>query len=78
MYGPDRCTNVEMWRRFKRTGKRDEIFLATKCGYELEPCEESMKKGFALNGNPDFIRKAIDLSLEKLATDHIDLWYLHR
>ncbi|KAI0336645.1 Aldo/keto reductase [Cubamyces sp. BRFM 1775] len=57
--------------RFKRTGKRDEIFLATKCGLRPEP-------GKVISGEPTYIHKAIEKSLERLGTDYVDLYYLHR
>lgn len=63
-------------RRFKRTGKRNDIFLATKFGYVLDP--STAAKGFPLSGSPEFTLKALDESLRKLGVDHIDLWYQHR
>ena len=63
--------------RFKRTGNRDKVFLATKFGYVLDP-EVLKEEGFAIKGTPEFTRKAIDESLRKLGVDHIDLWYAHR
>ena len=57
--------------RFKRTGKRDEIFLATKFGIVTDPDR-------AVNGTPEYAVQALDASLKRLGTDHVDLWYLHR
>jgi aryl-alcohol dehydrogenase-like predicted oxidoreductase len=31
-----------------------------------------------INGHPDYVRKCIDASLERLGVDHIDLYYQHR
>ena len=62
--------------RFKRTGKRDSVFLATKFGSVLD--QDVVKDGLAVCGTPEFTRKALEASLKKLQTDHIDLWYLHR
>ncbi|KAI8986631.1 Aldo/keto reductase [Trametes punicea] len=56
---------------FKRTGKRDEIFLATKFGIVSDPDR-------AVNGTPEYAVKALNASLKRLGTDHVDLWYLHR
>ncbi|CAE6448947.1 unnamed protein product [Rhizoctonia solani] len=53
---------------FKRTGKRDQIFLATKFGIT--------SKG--PNGSPEYIRQQLNQSLERLGVDTIDLYYLHR
>lgn len=57
---------------FARTGNRDKIFLATKFGVSAEP------DGVRIRGDPDFIRKTVKTSLERLQTDHIDLLYQHR
>ncbi|OSD02680.1 Aldo/keto reductase [Trametes coccinea BRFM310] len=56
---------------FKRTGKRNEIFLATKFGIVTDPDR-------AVNGTPEYAVQALDASLKRLGTDHVDLWYLHR
>jgi len=56
---------------FKRTGKRDEIFLATKCGIVHQP-------GRSVNGEPEYIKQACARSLKRLGIDQIDLYYLHR
>ncbi|KAI0371351.1 Aldo/keto reductase [Pilatotrama ljubarskyi] len=56
---------------FKRTGKREEIFLATKFGIVTDPDR-------AVNGTPEYAAQALDASLKRLGTDHVDLWYLHR
>lgn len=61
--------------RFKRTGKRDEIFLATKFGFIRG---EDYKRSSGVDGSPEYVKEALQKSLEKLGTDHIDLWYLHR
>ncbi|PPQ81293.1 hypothetical protein CVT25_015072 [Psilocybe cyanescens] len=53
---------------FKRTGKRHEIFLATKFGITPE----------GPNGKPEFVRSAIESNLTRLGVDTIDLYYLHR
>jgi len=58
-------------RWFKRTGKRDDIFLATKFGSVLEP-------GRIINGTPAYAKQALEKSLARLGVDHIDLYYLHR
>jgi aryl-alcohol dehydrogenase-like predicted oxidoreductase len=48
--------------------RRDEFVLATKFG-------GGMSDGL---GRPDYVRTAIDASLGRLGTDHVDLYYLHR
>ncbi|MBA2424979.1 MAG: aldo/keto reductase [Actinomycetota bacterium] len=49
-------------------GRRDEVVLATK--FAWEPGD-----GLA---EPEAIHRSIEGSLERLRTDHIDLYYLHR
>lgn len=58
--------------RFKRTGNRSNVFLATKFGCLLDA------KGPKFCGTPEYTRTALEASLKKLETDYIDLWYLHR
>ncbi|WP_267898782.1 aldo/keto reductase [Saccharopolyspora rhizosphaerae] len=48
--------------------RRDEVVLATKFGANKETG----------GGKPDYVRQAVDASLSRLGTDHIDLYYLHR
>ncbi|WP_150461800.1 aldo/keto reductase [Nesterenkonia ebinurensis] len=55
-------------------GQRHEFTVATKCG--IEPKGEAGKRG--ANGRPEHIREQIDLSLGRLGTDYVDLYYLHR
>lgn len=55
-------------------GRRDDITLATKCG--IEPKGEAGKR--SVNGRPEHIQEQIDLSLQRLGTDYVDLYYLHR
>ncbi len=55
-------------------GRRAEFTLATKCG--IEPKGEAGQRG--TNGRPEHIREQIDLSLSRLGTDYVDLYYLHR
>jgi aryl-alcohol dehydrogenase-like predicted oxidoreductase len=50
-------------------GRRDRIVLATKFGMEVAPD----KVGAA----PDYVRRALHDSLERLQTDHVDLYQLH-
>jgi aryl-alcohol dehydrogenase-like predicted oxidoreductase len=50
--------------------RRDEIVLATKFGLPYE--------GHAGGATPSAIRAALDASLRRLGTDHVDLYQLHR
>lgn len=56
-------------------GRRDEVFLATKCGI-IPNSETGFPRG--VDGSPDYIRSATDKSLQRLETDRVDLYYLHR
>ena len=58
---------------FKRTGKRDEIFLATKFG------NKSMPDGTrAVDSSPEYCKQACEKSLKRLGIKTIDLYYCHR
>jgi aryl-alcohol dehydrogenase-like predicted oxidoreductase len=56
--------------------RREEVFLATKFGIKL--VEEGNLVDRVIDGSPDYVRAACDASLERLGTDHIDLYYQHR
>lgn len=71
IYGP--FTNEKLIGRwFKETGRRDEIFLATKFG------NKRTESGTVVDGTPEYVKIAIEGSLERLGTDRIDLYYQHR
>jgi aryl-alcohol dehydrogenase-like predicted oxidoreductase len=69
VYGP--FVNEELVARALR-GRRDQVVLATKFGL----ISHTGRNG--LDSSPDSIRIAVDGSLQRLATDHIDLYYQHR
>lgn len=71
MYGP--YTNEKLVGK-AIAGRRDEVTLATKFGMLRDL--ETMK--IDLDGRPETVRSACAGSLERLGTDHIDLYYLHR
>ncbi|KAI0092459.1 Aldo/keto reductase [Irpex rosettiformis] len=56
---------------FKRTGKRDDVFLATKFGLFSTPDR-------FVNGTPEYVRQAVEKSLKRLGIETIDLLYYHR
>ncbi|KAK4244653.1 NADP-dependent oxidoreductase domain-containing protein [Corynascus novoguineensis] len=60
-------------RWFERTGKRKDIFLATKFGTNVTP-----DGGREIRNDPEFIREAVKKALKRLKTDYIDLFYCHR
>jgi aryl-alcohol dehydrogenase-like predicted oxidoreductase len=51
-------------------GRRDRVLLATKFGGD-------MGDGTEARGSREYIRKAIDGSLERLRTDYVDLYQYH-
>lgn len=64
-------------------GRREQAFVASKFGIVFDENESGTDLptgwGFSLriNGKPSYARKALDASLERLAVDHLDLWYAH-
>ena len=56
-------------------GRRDEAVIATKCGIIRKADDHAF---FAVDGSPDYIRRACEGSLQRLGIDTIDLYYLHR
>jgi len=49
--------------------------LATKFGIVRDPNDPTKRD---IDGSPGYVKRASDASLARLATDHIDLYYLHR
>jgi aryl-alcohol dehydrogenase-like predicted oxidoreductase len=56
-------------------GKRDKLVIATKFGIVRDPANPQAR---GVSGKPDYIRKACEGSLKRLAIDYIDLYYQHR
>ena len=58
---------------------RDKVVIATKFGYDIENNKmDAAGRPIALSSNPKVIRRAVEGSLKRLRTDHIDLYYQHR
>lgn len=55
-------------------GRRDKVVLATKFGF-VGSIGASDR---AIDGSPQYVRKACEASLRKLEVETIDLYYLHR
>lgn len=72
MYGPH--TNETLLGK-ALNGRRDKVVLATKFGI-VAPAHTGSKG--ALDGSAKNCRRAVEGSLKRLQTDHIDLYYLHR
>lgn len=52
---------------------RDQVVIATKFGFQYAD-----GKANGVNSRPEHIRAALEGSLKRLRTDHIDLYYQHR
>ncbi|KAI4948411.1 hypothetical protein J4E91_005833 [Alternaria rosae] len=68
LYG-DNEVLLNKW--FKRTGKRSQIFLATKFGFVKN------SPAYDIDSSPEYAQVACAESLETLGTDYIDLYYVH-
>ncbi len=85
VYGP--FTNEELLGRALK-GKRDHVVVATKFGWRIGGRNgaggdaargESLDiKPLGLDSRPEHVREAVEGSLRRLQTDHIDLLYQHR
>jgi len=71
VYGP--YANEELVGQAIR-GRREDVFLATKCGFV--PRKEGGP--MSVDGSPAHIHAACDASLRRLGVTTIDLYYLHR
>ena len=76
LYGP--LTNEELVGRAIK-GHRDEYVIATKFARRVDQAKPGeMSTVGPLDGSPDHVRSSIDGSLQRLGTDHVDLYYQHR
>jgi len=53
-------------------GFRDDVVIATKAGRRYTPEGKPVT-----DGRPEWLKQAIDHSLKRLGTDHVDLYQLH-
>jgi aryl-alcohol dehydrogenase-like predicted oxidoreductase len=67
----DNETLIGKW--FKRTGKRNDIFLATKFANKI-----TEDGAWVVDSSPEYAREACEKSLKRLGVDVIDLYYVHR
>ncbi len=70
MYGPYENEKL-LGKAFK--GKRDQVILATKFGFNIVE-----GKVVGTNSRPDNVKAVADASLQRLGTDYLDLFYQHR
>src|SRR5690242_3127266 len=77
LYGP--MTNEQLIGRAIE-GRRDDYVLATKFARRLEPTTKpgDLSTLGPLDGSAEHVRRSVDGSLERLGTDHVDLYYQHR
>ncbi|WP_026111779.1 aldo/keto reductase [Winslowiella toletana] len=78
VYGP--CTN-ELLLGKALAPFRDDVVIATKFGFDLSQGNDAdgpNGRAIGLSSRPESIRKAVEGSLQRLGTDHIDLYYQHR
>ena len=57
-------------RWLKRSGRRDRVVIATKCGMDMGGAEKGLSAAY--------IGRAVDRSLQRLGVDHIDLYQSHK
>ncbi len=77
LYGP--MTNEELVGRAVK-GQRERYVIATKFARRIEPTTKpgDMSTLGPLDGSAEHVRNAIEGSLKRLGTDHVDLFYQHR
>jgi aryl-alcohol dehydrogenase-like predicted oxidoreductase len=69
MYGPE--TNEKVLAKALK-GRRNEVKIATKFGFAYDQDDR------VVDGRPEHVRQSCEGSLQRLGTNHIDLYYLHR
>jgi len=55
-------------------GRRNEVIIATKFGLEYNA---KTQEWIGMNGHPEYVRQALEKSLQRLNTDYIDLYQFH-
>jgi aryl-alcohol dehydrogenase-like predicted oxidoreductase len=71
IYGPDR--NEELLGQ-ALAGRRDQVVIATKFG----TIQHRGDGTYGMDGSSENVRLSVEGSLQRLGTDHIDLYYQHR
>jgi aryl-alcohol dehydrogenase-like predicted oxidoreductase len=71
VYGQDGLTERVLGSWFKRSNKRDQVILASKFRFRMEPGPNGT------GASRHRIMRAVEESLRRLATDRIDLYQVH-
>jgi aryl-alcohol dehydrogenase-like predicted oxidoreductase len=74
MYGKGKTEKI-IGQVFK--DMRNEIVYSTKWGYDMYNQEQIGHNEIPQKHNPEFLRFALDKSMERLQTDYIDVYSLH-
>jgi aryl-alcohol dehydrogenase-like predicted oxidoreductase len=61
---------------FARTGKRDDIFIATKFANRITGEGKNVSR--IVDSSPEYVKQACEKSLKRLGVKTIDLYYCHR
>ena len=72
LYGP--FSNEELLGRVLKEIPRQRVIIATKFAWRFGPHGEQLE----LDSSPAQVRRALEGSLKRLGTDHVDLYYQHR
>jgi aryl-alcohol dehydrogenase-like predicted oxidoreductase len=76
LYGP--LTNESLVGKAIE-GHRDEYVIATKFARNLDNAKPGdMSTVGPVDGSPEYVKRSIDGSLQRLGTDYVDLYYQHR
>lgn len=73
MYGMGE--NERLLAKFIKKYVRKELFITSKFGIKRDG-DGSMAR--TLDGSPQYVREACEKSFERLGTDYLDLYYVHR
>jgi len=73
IYGDPRGGSEELLGQALR-GRRDEFVLATKFGMDMRG---ALGEDHGVRASRRYVRRAVEASLRRLGTDHIDLYQLH-
>ncbi|ARI76632.1 aldo/keto reductase [Halobacillus mangrovi] len=69
IYGPER--SEELVGEVMQEYKREDIILATKGAHQFKG------EDIVFNNSPNFLKKSVEDSLQRLRTYYIDLYYIH-